>query len=88
MKAPPERRPAPKGDRDLSLCVVSPPYFCTDTDWCFARLVLLACWCWLLIHIIITSSAALYKIVQNYNAIAQHILDNKSFKQGKTLPLS
>ena len=24
MKAPPERRPAPKGDRDLSLCVVSP----------------------------------------------------------------
>ncbi len=31
MKAPPERRSAPKGDRDLSLCVVSPPRISAQT---------------------------------------------------------
>ena len=41
MKAPPERRPALKGDRDLSLCVASPPYVCIDTDWCFAVLLMI-----------------------------------------------
>ena len=79
----------PEWDRDLSLCGLAPPpplYFCTDTDWCFARLVLRT----LVLAVSTHHHNIVGPFIQNrtkYNAIVQHTL-KQVLQTCKTLALS